>query len=127
MLWHVSYNGTGHKIRMKHRSGLIYKERSLSGLTSRVLTLTAVCGLLIHPLLAQSQPMTPNRSAIFGSDSPQYRAAQQKALKKSLVPAAKPAQGIDFQAPSIEFNREKNEVTGKGGISIAEGGAGSGR
>ena len=122
MLWHVSYNGTGHKIRMKHRSGLIYKERSLSGLTSRVLTLTAVCGLLIHPLLAQSQPMTPNRSAIFGSDSPQYRAAQQKALKQSLVPAAKPAQGLDFQAPSIEFNREKNEVTGKGGISIAEGG-----
>lgn len=71
---------------------------------------------------AEAQPLTPDRSAVFSSDSAQARKEQDTNLKKSLSPGTKASEGLDFQAPSIEFNRDTDEMVAKGGILISEGG-----
>jgi len=80
--------------------------------------LVAVAG--VRP--ARAQPLTPDRSAVFASDSAQARKEQDTSLKKSLSPGTKASEGLDFQAPSIEFNRDTDEMVAKGGILISEGG-----
>jgi lipopolysaccharide assembly outer membrane protein LptD (OstA) len=42
------------------------------------------------------------------------------ATKPTPAPAAAP--GLDFQAPQIEFRKDANEIVGKGGVKISEGG-----
>lgn len=66
----------------------------------------------------------PSNQSVFLEDSPKYKAEQQMAVKQAMKPRAVPsiAPGLDFQAPSIEFRKEKNEIEGKGGVLLSEGG-----
>jgi lipopolysaccharide assembly outer membrane protein LptD (OstA) len=61
---------------------------------------------------------------VFLEDSPQQKAEQQLAVKQAMKPKTIPpiAPGLDFQAPSIEFRKEKHEIEGKGGVLLSEGG-----
>ncbi len=82
----------------------------------------SVC-IVAWPADARAQSSSTGRGApLFSGDSPEAQREAQTNLKKALQPATKPAEGLDFQAPSIEFDRDTNQVTGKGGILIAEGG-----
>ncbi len=66
----------------------------------------------------------PNNQVIFSEDAPREKVAQQQAVKQAMKPKAVPsiAPGLDFQAPSIEFRKEKHEIEGKGGVLLSEGG-----
>ncbi len=67
---------------------------------------------------------TTKQPFTFTEDSPAEKSAQkqvvQQATKPNLVPAA--PQGLDFQAPVIEFRKDTHEIVGKGGVVISEGG-----
>jgi LPS-assembly protein len=71
------------------------------------------------------QPATAqNNQAVFAEDDPQVQAATQAQIQQATKPlsALPVAPGLDFQAPVIEFRKETNEIIGKGGITISEGG-----
>jgi LPS-assembly protein len=61
---------------------------------------------------------------VFGEDDPTAQAAKQLQVQQATKPltAAPAAPGLDFQAPSIEFKKETNQIVGKGGILLSEGG-----
>jgi LPS-assembly protein len=70
--------------------------------------------------LAQVPP--PNRGELFIQDSQAERAARAAELRRARAPRVQAKEGLDFQAPVIEFDRDKNEVVGKGGVLVSEGG-----
>jgi LPS-assembly protein len=70
--------------------------------------------------LGQVQP--PSNQQIFSEDTKAERQAQAAALKRARSPLAKPKEGLDFQAPIIEFDRDRNRVVGRGGVLVSEGG-----
>ena len=83
----------------------------------------ALClGTLLWARDGSAQPLTTDRSMVFSGDSPQVKKEQDANLKKSLAPGTQASEGLDFQAPVIEFDRDTDQVTGKGGVLIAEGG-----
>lgn len=95
---------------------------SLSGFRrGRALLLALLVVANMIPL-AWAQPLAPDRRTVFSSDSPQAQKEQDVNLRKSLSPGTKASEGLDFQAPSIEFKRDSDEVTAKGGVLISEGG-----
>jgi LPS-assembly protein len=108
---------------MTHESRVAPIRQSVVSRGWRVVAALAVFAALrgeIPNLHAQS--LTPDRTSVFSSDSPDVKAEQKKALQESLSPQVKPVEGLDFQAPVIEFKKDTEEVIGKGGILIAEGG-----
>ena len=70
--------------------------------------------------LAQVPP--PNRQAIFAEDSSAQKKLDKETVRKATQGVSAPAPGVDFQAPAIEFDRNKNQVIGKGGVTISDGG-----
>ncbi len=88
---------------------------------ARCLCALGFASLLICVQEAAAQGLAPSRANVFAADD-LAKAEESKARKKALSSTTPPAAGLDFQAPMIEFNRETNEVVGKGGILIAEGG-----
>ncbi|MFN4894618.1 MAG: LPS-assembly protein LptD [Pseudomonadota bacterium] len=70
------------------------------------------------PLYAQ------DNQTVFAEDDPKVQAAKQLQVQQAVKPinVAPAAPGLDFQAPSIEFKKEQNEIVGKGGILLSEGG-----
>jgi LPS-assembly protein len=77
---------------------------------------------LWHVETTQAQPN--NNMVVFEEDAPNQRAAEQLLRQRAIKPTAIPVipQQLDFQAPQIEFRKESNEIVGKGGVVIAEGG-----
>jgi LPS-assembly protein len=65
-----------------------------------------------------------NNQAVFADDDPMVQAARQLQVQQATKPLTAPpaAPGLDFQAPVIEFKKETNEIVGKGGVTISEGG-----
>ncbi len=78
--------------------------------------------LTLSSLSAVGQVPPPSRGELFIQDSPTERAARAAELRRARAPRTQPKEGLDFQAPVIEFDREKNEVVGKGGVLVSEGG-----
>lgn len=64
----------------------------------------------------------PSREDIFQEDSAAVKQQEQQKIQLITQGSAIAAPGVDFQAPSIEFDRNKNEVTGKGGVTISDSG-----
>lgn len=77
---------------------------------------------VVDPTLVFAQ--APSNQTVFLEDRPQQKLEQQAAVKKAMKPKTSPAAapGLDFQAPSIEFRKEKHEIEGKGGVLLSEGG-----
>ena len=83
------------------------------------LVLAAVC----YPMTrAIAQVPPPNREAIFAQDSATQKKEDKTTIRQATQGLGAPAPGVDFQAPIIEFDRNKNEVTGKGGVTISDSG-----
>jgi LPS-assembly protein len=76
----------------------------------------------IWPTDSFAQPN--NNLVVFSEDDPANKAADQILTRQAVRPTAIPtvAQGLDFQAPQIEFRKEANEIVGKGGVVISENG-----
>ena len=70
--------------------------------------------------IAQAPP--PDRTTTFSQDSDAQQAAEKARVQKVTTGAGLASPGVDFRAPSIEFDRTKNEVVGKGGVIISEAG-----
>jgi LPS-assembly protein len=60
----------------------------------------------------------------FSEDSKAEKSAQQAAVQQATKPKLVPKapEGLDFQAPEIEFKKDTHEIVGKGGVMISEGG-----
>jgi LPS-assembly protein len=84
-----------------------------------VLTLSAL--LSVVPC-AFGQASAPNREQLFLSDTKGEQRAEAAALRRARSNVAKPQEGLDFQAPIIDFDKERNRVTGRGGVLVSEGG-----
>lgn len=83
----------------------------------------ALLGLFMWCLpAAEAQPR--DSRVVFTEDSRSARSAEQAMTQQATKPrlAPKPKEGVDFQAPVIEFNKEANQIVGKGGIILSEGG-----
>ena len=80
----------------------------------------ASCVVFAWVSFAQAQ----NNQAVFADDDPMVQAARQLQVQQATKPLTAPpaAPGLDFQAPVIEFKKETNEIVGKGGVTISEGG-----
>lgn len=76
----------------------------------------------LHQASVEAQPA--NSKIVFQGDSNAEKAEKEalirEAVKPKLVPQA--PEGLDFQAPVIEFKQDSHEIVGKGGILISEGG-----
>ncbi len=94
-----------------------------SGIARALLT-GAVCTVsfvgFLEPVFAQAPP--PDRTSTFIKDSDAQQAAEKALVKKATTASGLASPGVDFRAPSIEFDRSKNEVVGKGGVIISEAG-----
>jgi LPS-assembly protein len=90
----------------------------------RLVCLGAATGLVCAWSPSVSQAQAPSNQAIFSEDLPREKLEKQLAVKQAMKPKAIPsvAPGLDFQAPSIEFRKEKHEIEGKGGVLLSEGG-----
>ncbi len=80
------------------------------------LTLAGQCTIAIA--------QTGNDLVVFEEDAPAQKTSEQILRQQAIKPTAIPVipQQLDFQAPQIEFRKESNEIVGKGGVVIAEGG-----
>ena len=70
--------------------------------------------------LAQLPP--PNRTDVFLNDAKTQKDANKKIAEKSLRPADAKSDNLDFQADEIDVRRGENELLGKGGVLISQGG-----
>jgi LPS-assembly protein len=73
----------------------------------------------VHSSLAQ--PM-PDRKNVFTADRPQEIERKKSVIQQATSPDGLPAKDLDFQAPSIEFDRAKNIMRGSGGVIVSQGG-----
>ena len=64
----------------------------------------------------------PSREDIFAQDSSKVKRQEQATVQQITRGVGGAAPGVDFQAPVIEFDRNKNEITGKGGVTISDSG-----
>ncbi len=79
-----------------------------------------ICVVFVQCRIAAAQ----NNQAVFAEDDPMVQAAKQLQIQQATKPLTAPAAapGLDFQAPIIEFKKEQNQIIGKGGITLSEGG-----
>jgi LPS-assembly protein len=82
----------------------------------------SVSASLCASSLAFGQASAPNREQLFLSDTKGEQRAEAAALRKARSKLATPQQGLDFQAPIIDFDKERNRITGRGGVLVSEGG-----
>jgi LPS-assembly protein len=86
------------------------------------------CSLALSILFVSTDATLAQSSSgskiVFGGDTPAEKQAQQALVKEAVKPKLVPAapEGLDFQAPQIEFKNETHEIVGKGGVLISEGG-----
>lgn len=85
-----------------------------------ILGLACLSATLTSPKDSRAQ----NNQAVFLEDSPLVKASKQLQVQQATKPltAQPPAPGLDFQAPEIEFKKESNQIIGRGGVTISEGG-----
>ncbi len=106
------------------RSSLSLWARSSLSLWAR--SALALCSLALvvcsFGTTAECQPL--NNQAVFAEDDPIQKAVEQAWTKEAVKPSTilPPPPGLDFQAPQIEVRKETNEIIGKGGVLISEGG-----
>jgi lipopolysaccharide assembly outer membrane protein LptD (OstA) len=83
----------------------------------------AVASLAVSYSVAHAQSSSGSK-IVFGGDTPAEKQAQQALVEEAVKPKMLPAapEGLDFQAPVIEFKNETHEIVGKGGVLISEGG-----
>jgi LPS-assembly protein len=102
--------------------------RSLVALLFFFSTCAVVPSLSVQKAIAQSttaqapQLPPPSREDIFAQDSSKVKKEEQLKVQKITEGVGAAAPGTDFQAPVIEFDRNKNEITGKGGVTISDSG-----
>jgi LPS-assembly protein len=70
--------------------------------------------------VAEAQLPPPNRLEVFLGDSQVQRDANQAQAQKSLKPAEKPTDTLDFQAEHIEVRKEEKKISGTGGIVMSQ-------
>lgn len=71
---------------------------------------------------AHGQVPPPNHRQVFISDLKSDQDYKEDQRQKYLKVDSKPSDALDFKAPQVEFDKEKNEFHGKGGVLISQGG-----
>jgi LPS-assembly protein len=71
---------------------------------------------------AYAQGLNPDRKTVFSEDTAARKRQEQQKIRQVTSAQGEAAPGVDFQAPIIEFDRNKNEVIGKGGVTISDSG-----
>lgn len=98
----------------------IFIQTGTRRVTRDVVMLAVALMAHVSSLFAQAPP--PDRETIFTRDSDANIAAEKAHIQTATTTSGLSAPGVDFRAPSIEFDRTKNEVVGKGGVIISEAG-----
>jgi LPS-assembly protein len=100
-------------------SGLI---ASVARLGMRCALATCILACAFHHFRAEAQ--SSNSRVVFSEDSPAEQAGKQAAVREAVKPklVRSAPEGLDFQAPVIEFKKDTHEIVGKGGVLISEGG-----
>jgi LPS-assembly protein len=95
---------------------LVWSHVSSRGLAIVVSLALNVCWGL--SAFAQSQ----RTQDVFSEDKPAAKRATEQLTRSALHPKGlgTPAPGLDFQAPKIEFQKEKSLIVGSGGVVISE-------
>jgi LPS-assembly protein len=91
----------------------------------RILFRAVFCGLaavLVTGRGVHAQVPPPDRQMWFSEDTKKSKQEEAERMKKATGGVAKPAPGVDFQAPVIEFDRNENEIVGRGGVTISDSG-----
>ncbi|RIL08804.1 MAG: hypothetical protein DCC75_08030 [Proteobacteria bacterium] len=90
----------------------------------RIYSLVLAAGFLAgaanaQQLQVQNQIETPDRKYLFREESSEQEKVQKKRFESSV--AIDPARSTDtnFNAPHVEFDKEKNEVKGSGGVLVS--------
>lgn len=71
---------------------------------------------------AFAQPVSPDRRNTFEADQSAAKQAVKDKMKQLASPGAQASEDLDFQAPYVEFQKEKNIAIGKGGMILSQGG-----
>lgn len=101
----------------------------MSTLRSTVKTISAprialVVGLSAFGIIrgSEAQLPPPNRQEVFLGDSRIQKDANKAQAEKSLKPAEKATDTLDFQAEHIEVRKEEKKISGTGGIVMSQSG-----
>lgn len=108
----------------------MHLDRDCGHTGTRSFVITGVCSWFIMALVVSmcgaaesfAQVPSPDRKNVFYADSAAGKREQATKVKQATAGGTKAAPGVDFQAPSIQFDRNKNEVVGSGGVLISEAG-----
>ena len=78
--------------------------------------------LAVFGLVPETSAQSQRNRQVFSDDKPSEKRAKEKLRGVALRPKGigTPLPGLDFQAPKIEFQKDKSIIVGSGGVVISE-------